>query len=125
MLYVIELAQCGREQPWCGTDIELEVARADRLEQPDRSPERGDLQTRPPAGSAPLPSDARRTHSAPDRLKPTRRQINSSPHQQVLHGPQQQRQNGGRPHDSKKLEHNIRTLKSTRRGLKQNFKFGL
>ena len=41
--------------------------------------------------------------------------------EQVLRGPQQQRQNWRRAHDREKLEHNIRALQSTGRGLKQQF----
>ena len=56
-----------------------------------------------------------------NRPQPARREINRGLYQQVLHGSQQQQQNGCRAHDGEKLKHNVRALQSTCRCLKQPF----
>ena len=59
-----------------------------------------------------------------DRPHPRRRQINRGPYQEVLRGPEQQRQNGRGAHGPKKLEHNVRRFQSVRDRMKQHFELG-
>jgi hypothetical protein len=59
---------------------------------------------------------------AQDPTHQIRRQINAGPHQQVLRGPQQRRQNGCRAHDREELKHNVRAFQPAVHRMEQHFK---